>query len=137
MKHRVSNIETEMYKFNDGMTNLSNFVKVIKLIIIRNIFNTYFITCKHQFHFSAKLHCSICYFSQMKSINVYDFFPIQDDAMLEKFLSQDSQYEERKDQFSSIIINAIKDNSKKFMGAVVSAVFSEEYVTNHRWPTLK
>lgn len=73
----------------------------------------------------------------MKSINIYDFFPIQDDATLEKFLKQDAEYEDRKNQFSDVILHANMDTPQKFIGSVVPLVFEQKYVASHRWPTLK
>ena len=73
----------------------------------------------------------------MKSINIYDFFPIKDDATLEKFLKQDSEYEDRKNQFSDVILKANLDTPQKFIGSVVPLVFEQNYVAGHRWPTVK
>ena len=73
----------------------------------------------------------------MKTVNISDIFPVADDADIERFLRRDSQYEDRKNQLSSILLSAIDDESKKFMGAVVTCLFDPSYRACHRWPTIK
>lgn len=73
----------------------------------------------------------------MKSVNIYKYFPIRNDEMMDAFLKEDDEYEERAKQFYCILMSAVQVSKKKITKAVVNAVFSQEYVDNHRWPTQK
>lgn len=77
------------------------------------------------------------YYFQMRSINIYDFFPIENDEMMEKFLNKDRDYEERKQQFSTILQNALVDNKTKLANSIIAEVFDISYIQTHRWPTIK
>lgn len=72
----------------------------------------------------------------MKQVNIFGFFPLKDAAGLENFLRKDSELEDRKLQFFSIFIPCIAETKKKFANAVITAVFSMEYLMTHRWPTV-
>lgn len=74
----------------------------------------------------------------MKSVSVSDFFPVQDDEMMERYLKKDDDYEERKKQLYTVIYNArVADTKKKFGIWVMKAIFHPDYIFNHRWPTSK
>lgn len=73
----------------------------------------------------------------MKSINVYDFFPIPDEETLDRFLKVDDEYEQRKQQFSSILLLAAAQKKEKLAHYVIKAIFSPEYIETHRWPSVK
>lgn len=72
----------------------------------------------------------------MRTINIYDYFPIQDDAGMKKFLQKDSDFEERKQQFFSVLIPTITSEKKKFGHSLISGVFSLSYIMGHRWPNV-
>lgn len=71
----------------------------------------------------------------MKTVNVFNYFPLKDAAMLERFLKKDAEFEERKKQFFTILILSKHEDKKKFGTDILKAVFSEEYWMSHRWPT--
>ena len=71
----------------------------------------------------------------MKSVNISDFFPVQDDETMRKYLLKDADYEERKKQLYTVILNNVADTKKKFGTHVMKAIFSQNYILNHRWPT--
>lgn len=74
----------------------------------------------------------------MKSVNIFDFFPLKDQESLERYLKKDDDYEERKRQFYQILIPCQDaSDKKKFASAVLLAVFSHEYWMSHRWPTVQ
>ena len=58
----------------------------------------------------------------MRTVNIYDFFPIRDDEMMSQYLRDDRDYEQRKEQFSSILLNARAQ--KKNWLAQLSRLFS-------------
>ena len=129
MEGSIARIETEMLCFTGEMKKLSNYVKVNKKIIF------FF---KNNLYIYIYIYIYIFFFPlQTKTLNIYDFFPIQDEATLDKFLKQDENYEERKNQFSTVVLNAIPNKLDKFTTAVIKAVFGAEYIATHRWPTIK
>lgn len=71
----------------------------------------------------------------MRKVNIFEFFPIPDAETLTKFLKKDVEYEDRKQQFYSVLIPTISDDKKKFCNALFTMVFSLEYILEHRWPT--
>ena len=73
----------------------------------------------------------------MKTVNIYDFFPVKTDEQLKKFLEKDAQYEDRKEQFYSILLPTVTETQSKFGNAVLKAVFDHSFVVTHRWPTVK
>ena len=73
----------------------------------------------------------------MKKVNISDMFPVTDDSGIERFLRKDAEYEDRKNQLSHMLLKAINDDPKKFMGAVVTCLFDPSYLACHRWPTIK
>ena len=72
----------------------------------------------------------------MRTVNIYDFFPIPNDEVLGKYLLRDRDYEERKEQLSTILFNVITPKKKNFGKAVIDAIFDPEYIRTHRWPTV-
>lgn len=72
----------------------------------------------------------------MKSINIYNFFPIENSDMMDQYLASDDDFEERKRQFFSIILLAVPDSNKGFGNAIIKATFGLDYVINYRWPTV-
>lgn len=74
----------------------------------------------------------------MKSVNIFDYFPLVDQESLDRFLRKDAELDERKRMFYQILIPCCAtDDKKKFASAVLNAVFSHEYWMNHRWPTMQ
>lgn len=73
----------------------------------------------------------------MKTVNIYDFFPVENDETMEKYLKNDDQYEDRKNQLSTVLINALDDKTKSFSSAMIKAIFHPNYMATHRWPTIK
>lgn len=74
----------------------------------------------------------------MKSVNIYDYFPLTSHESVEKFLNKDAELDERKKQFYLILIPCcVAEDKKKFASAVLNAVFSNEYWMSHRWPTVQ
>lgn len=72
---------------------------------------------------------------QMRSVNITEVFPLENSAALEKYLNKDPEYEDRKQQFFSVIIPVRSAKKKKFPNALLSAVFSLQFILDHRWPT--
>lgn len=73
----------------------------------------------------------------MRTVNIYDFFPISDDDTLERYLKRDHEYEDRKNQLSHLLLKCIPDDPKKFPAAMLSCIFDNKYMETHRWPTVK
>lgn len=71
----------------------------------------------------------------MKSVNISEYFPINDDDTMNRFLLKDQDYEDRKGQLYTIIFNTVADTKKKFGIHVMKAIFSNNYILSHRWPT--
>lgn len=71
----------------------------------------------------------------MKSVNISEYFPVQDDETMNRFLLKDHEYEDRKGQLFTILFNTVADTKKKFGIHVMKAIFSPNYILNHRWPT--
>lgn len=71
----------------------------------------------------------------MKSVNIFKYFPIEDDKMLEEFMKKDEDYEERIQQLYTVFIPAISDKQGPFGNAIIKAIFSIPYLLSHRWPT--
>lgn len=71
----------------------------------------------------------------MRSVNIYETFPVKDADSMTKYLLKDAEYEDRKQQFYSVLIPALCDDKKKFCNALFSKVFSLQYILDHRWPT--
>lgn len=74
----------------------------------------------------------------MKSVNIFNYFPIKDDEGMDIFLKKDDELEDRKRHIHSIFIPAITDDDKsKFTNAIIKETFSISYLMSHRWPTVK
>ena len=73
----------------------------------------------------------------MKTVNIYDFFPVADDETMNRYLKKDSEYEDRKNQLAHLLIKCVPDEAKKFPAAMLNCVFDPEYIATHRWPTIK
>lgn len=73
----------------------------------------------------------------MKTVNIYDFFPISDEETLERYLRPDSEYEDRKNQLCHVLLKCIPEDAKKFPTAMLSSIFDTKYMETHRWPTVK
>ena len=71
----------------------------------------------------------------MRSVNITEVFPLQDSRALQKYLTKDLDYEDRKHQFFTVIIPVRTTKKKKFPNALMSAVFSLRFILEHRWPT--
>lgn len=73
----------------------------------------------------------------MRTVNIYEFFPIKDDETMDRYLAKDTDYESRKEQLSTVLLNTIHKSKKKFGSAVIRNIFSPEYIATHRWPTIR
>ena len=116
----VLNVESFMAKHDIKMTDIYAYMKVIKI-----------------YKFLNKIDLKTGFFFQMKSINIYDYFPLQDDDMLSKYIKKDSHYEDRKDQLYTVLLPTVTETKNRFGTAVLNALFSLKYVVSHRWPTVK
>lgn len=72
----------------------------------------------------------------MKNIDIFEFFPIPDDETLEKYLRQDKDYDERKQQLFHVILKALTQKKKNLGMSVVNTLFQPSYLRTHRWPTI-
>lgn len=72
----------------------------------------------------------------MRSLNIFNYFPIRDEEHLNTFLKKDDDFEERKRLMFQIIIPAITDDKTKFANAVIRRMFSIPYLIAFRWPTV-
>ena len=73
----------------------------------------------------------------MKSVNIYNYMPVIDDEMMDRYLREDNEFEERKELLYKVLLMAAGAEKKKFGHAVISAVFDDNYIKTHRWPTVK
>ena len=120
IKASVARIENEMASFNQGMLRLTNFVEV-------NYYNKKYL----KYNYFKTL------FFQMKSVNIYDYFPMKDAETMNKYLKKDSEYEERKEQLSTILLMTVAPTKKKFANAVITKIFTKEYISKFRWPSVR
>ena len=72
----------------------------------------------------------------MKTLNIFDFFPLRNNEMVERYLRDDEDLPERKRQYFSVVLKAVTDSKKSFANAIIRETFSLDYVINHRWPTI-
>ena len=69
--------------------------------------------------------------------DVSPMFPIEDDASMEKFLSQNEGLEKRKRGFENLLYNLTSDqltDKRQFGEALKNLLFSRNYIHTHRWP---
>lgn len=73
-----------------------------------------------------------------KKVNIDNFFPIKDDAQLEKFLDKsDGDFQVRRDEFEHYLYCHVTRNLKlkrPFETDLLSTVFNRDYISSHRWP---
>lgn len=77
------------------------------------------------------------FLEQMKSVNVFEYFPIKNDDMLTKFMKKDDDFDDRMEQLHSILLPTVTETQSRFGTAVLNSVFHLDYIVSHRWPTLK
>ena len=74
----------------------------------------------------------------MNKVEIYDYFPINDDNSLREFLSNaDGSFNEKRRQFEFMLYNAAtkqKSQQKQFGEALKNLLFTRSYVSSHRWP---
>ena len=75
----------------------------------------------------------------MDPLDKSQYFPIPDEATMKKFLNQDEHLEERKRNFEGLLFSIVSDEAltaRQFSDALVSTIFSREYLRDFRWPTI-
>lgn len=73
-----------------------------------------------------------------KKINMDKFFPIKDDASLEKFLDKtEGDFPEKRDAFENMLYLNVTKNLKlkrPFEASLLAVLFSRDFISSHRWP---
>lgn len=73
-----------------------------------------------------------------KKVNIDSYFPIQNDAQLQRFLDKgDGQFHLRREEFENFLYCHVTKSLKlkrPFETALLSTVFSREYIGSHKWP---
>lgn len=72
---------------------------------------------------------------RMDTVDISDFFPVNDDETLEKFLDKDHpDWQLRKRGFYHLLYNTLSTNPKKFAAALLHTVFTRNFISKHKWP---
>ena len=64
-------------------------------------------------------------------------FPIDDDASMDKFLSENEGLEKRKRGFENLLYNLTSDQNsdkRQFGESMKNLLFTRNYIHTHRWP---
>ena len=73
-----------------------------------------------------------------KKININDYFPINDDAGVARFLDKsDGMFAEKRDEFENLLFCHVTKNVKlkrSFEANFLSIVFTRDFISSHRWP---
>lgn len=76
--------------------------------------------------------------SLKKGFVINSFFPCQSIPILEKFLSRaDGKYTEKKDAFELYLnsVCTVDFDMDTFAAGLLKALFSKNFIRDHRWPT--
>lgn len=72
---------------------------------------------------------------KMSVNDISEFFPLESDAALEKFLNRsDPEWERRRNGFYHLLYNAVTNQKKRFAAALLHLLFTRDYVRTHKWP---
>ena len=69
--------------------------------------------------------------------DVSNIFPIDNDASMDRFLSQNDGFEKRKRGFENMLFNLTSDqpsDKRQFGEAMKNLLFTRNYIHTHRWP---
>ena len=73
-----------------------------------------------------------------KKINIDNYFPIQSDAGLDRFLDKkDGLFPEKRKEFENFLYCQVTRNLKlkrPFEASLLGALFSRDFISSHRWP---
>ena len=73
-----------------------------------------------------------------KKINIDDYFPIQNDNDLERFLDKtDGLFPEKRKEFENLLYCQVTKNLKlkrPFEASLLGNIFSRDFISSHRWP---
>ena len=73
-----------------------------------------------------------------RKIRIDEFFPINTDSQLRNFLNKsDGQFNLRREEFENMLYLNVTKNIKlkrPFESNLLSAVFSRDFISSHRWP---
>lgn len=75
------------------------------------------------------------YHMMMDTVDLSMYFPLKSDDDLSKFMNRnDDEWELRKKGFYHLLFTAVTKSRRKFAAALLHALFSREFIKNHRWP---
>lgn len=66
-----------------------------------------------------------------------NFFPIDDDSMMKKFIKDDADFGNRKRDFQALLYMILTDadlTQRQFQDALQTTIFTRNYLKNFRWP---
>lgn len=73
-----------------------------------------------------------------KKVDIDDYFPINVDSDLQKFLSKDDgQFKIRREEFENWLYCHVTNNLKAkrpFESNILAAIFTRDYIRSHKWP---
>lgn len=72
---------------------------------------------------------------QMDRTDLSDFFPLENDEALERFMDKTHEdWEARKFGFYHLLFTTVTKQKKKFAAALLHTIFSRNFIATHRWP---
>lgn len=73
-----------------------------------------------------------------KEIDIKDYFPIDNDAGVAKFLDKnDGLFPKKRQEFENMLFSHVTRNLKlkrSFEANLLAVIFSREFISSHRWP---
>ena len=63
-----------------------------------------------------------------------DFFPLRDNASIERFMKEDEELEKRKDSLYLLLSGCDAETPRKFSDAFLRTLFSKDYMKTYIWP---
>ena len=63
-----------------------------------------------------------------------DFFPADDNDVLDRFMTNDKDFEKRREALYLLVSGCESDKEKTFANSMLNAIFSRKYMATHIWP---
>lgn len=75
------------------------------------------------------------YHMRMDCVDVSEFFPLSDATDLARFMDRShKEWDLRRKGFYHLLYTTVTNKKRRFPGALLHAIFTREYIANHKWP---
>ena len=78
------------------------------------------------------------YHCKMETVDIAKYFPLDNDEDMAEFMDRDDgQWDLRRKAFYHLLFTTITEKKNKFAGALLTTLFTRNFIKNHKWPGLE